>query len=130
MMIFDKDGTFFATVGSPGGETIQQTQVQVIVNLVDSGMDPQEAVSCPRFAHSWMGQPAFKEPSFGVLQTGMDAGLDQKVYDELTAMGHKLSVPKTGHGYTGSNGVIRYSRESGWYLGGADPRRQLFAIGF
>ena len=130
MMIFDKDGTFFATIGSPGGETIQQTQAQVIVNLVDFGMDPQEAVSCPRFAHSWTGQPAFKEPDFGVLQTGMDPGLDQKVYDELAAMGHKLSVPKTGYGYTGSNGVIRYSRESGWYLGGADPRRQLFAIGF
>jgi len=120
----------WASVGSPGGETIQQTQAQVIVDLLEFAMDPQEAVSAPRFAHSWMGQPDFRYPNFGVLQTPIDSGLDQKIYDELTAMGHKLSVPKTGYGYTGSNAVIRYNRESGWYLGGADPRRSLYAIGY
>jgi gamma-glutamyltranspeptidase/glutathione hydrolase len=129
-MIFDEGGRFWASVGSPGGETIQQTQAQVIVNLIEFGMDPQEAVSAPRFAHSWMGQAESLFPQFGVLETSIDAGLDQKIYDELTAMAHKLKVPKTGYGYTGSNAVIRFNRKAGWYLGGADPRRNLYAIGY
>lgn len=128
VMIFDAEGRFWASVGTPGGETIQQTEAQVISNLIDFGMGPQAAVEAPRFAHTWMGQPTFTYPDFGVLNTAIDAGLDPEVYEALTAMGHELQIG-TPWGYTGSNAVIRYDAETGWYRGGADPRRQLYAVG-
>jgi len=129
MMIFDDQNRFWASVGTPGGETIQQTQTQVIVNLIDFGMDAQSAVERPRFAHTWMGQPDYDFPDFGVLSTSLDAGLADEVYTELEAMGHPIDKAER-FGYTGSNAVIRRDQESGWYTGGADPRRLLYAVGY
>src|SRR5690606_28908494 len=80
MMIFDANNEFWASVGTPGGETIQQTQSQVIVNLIDFEMDAQTAVEQPRFAHTWMGQPDYDFPDFGVLATSLDGGLADEVY--------------------------------------------------
>lgn len=128
MMIFDKDGRFWASVGTPGGETIQQTQTQVISNLIDYGMDPQTAVKKPRFAHEWMGQPSYEHPEFGVLHTSIDAGLAPEIYQQLEQKGHNLQVAKHW-GYTGSNAVIQHDAKKGWYIGGADPRRWLYAVG-
>lgn len=128
VMIFDADGQFWASVGTPGGETIQQTQTQVITNLIDFNMNAQEAVGAPRFAHTWMGQPSFQYPDFGVLNTAIDGGLDPEVYEQLTEMGHELSIGAPW-GYTGSNAVIKYDADTGWYRGGADPRRLLYAVG-
>lgn len=128
MMIFDDQNRFWASVGTPGGETIQQTQTQVIVNLIDFGMDAQTAVEKPRFAHTWMGQPDYDFPEFGVLATSLDAGLDDEVYSTLEEKGHPIQRAER-FGYTGSNAVIRRDHESGWYMGGADPRRLLYAVG-
>lgn len=128
MMIFDDKNRFWASVGTPGGETIQQTQTQVIVNLIDFKMDAQSAVEKPRFAHTWMGQPDYDFPEFGVLATSLDAGLPDEVYSKLEAMGHPIDKAAL-YGYTGSNAVIQRDQDSGWYTGGADPRRVLYAVG-
>lgn len=128
MMIFDANNEFWASVGTPGGETIQQTQAQVVVNLIDFQMDAQTAVERPRFAHTWMGQPNYDFPDFGVLSTSLDGGLPDEVYAELEAMGHPIERAER-FGYTGSNAVIRFDSETGWYSGGADPRRLLYAVG-
>ena len=55
-----RDGRFHAALGTPGGETIGQTQFQVLVNLLDFGMPIQEAIAAPRFALS--GEPNFYLP--------------------------------------------------------------------
>lgn len=129
MMIFDDKNRFWASVGTPGGETIQQTQTQVITNLIDFGMDAQSAVERPRFAHTWMGQPDYDFPDFGVLSTSLDSGLADEVYTKLEAMGHPIEKAER-FGYTGSTAVIRQDANSGWYSGGADPRRMLYAVGY
>ncbi len=129
MMIFDADNNFWASVGTPGGETIQQTQAQVVLNLIDFNMDAQTAVEKPRFAHTWMGQPNYDFPEFGVLSTSLDAGLADEVYAKLEEMGHPIERAER-FGYTGSNAVIRFDAASGWYSGGADPRRMLYAVGY
>ena len=129
MMIFDAENKFWASVGTPGGETIQQTQAQVVLNLIDFNMDAQTAVEKPRFAHTWMGQPNYDFPEFGVLSTSLDAGLADEVYAKLEEMGHPIERAER-FGYTGSNAVIRFDAASGWYSGGADPRRMLYAVGY
>ena len=52
--ILAKDGRLFMVTGSPGGRTIINTVLQTILNVVDFGMNVQEAVDAPRFHHQWL----------------------------------------------------------------------------
>jgi gamma-glutamyltranspeptidase / glutathione hydrolase len=52
--ILAKDGQLFMVTGSPGGRTIINTVLETIVNVVDFGMNAQEAVDAPRFHHQWL----------------------------------------------------------------------------
>jgi gamma-glutamyltranspeptidase / glutathione hydrolase len=52
--ILARDGKFFMVTGSPGGRTIINTVLETIVNVVDFGMNAQEAVDAPRFHHQWL----------------------------------------------------------------------------
>ncbi len=52
--IVTKDGKLFMVSGSPGGRTIINTVLETIVNVLDHGMNAQEAVDAPRFHHQWL----------------------------------------------------------------------------
>jgi gamma-glutamyltranspeptidase/glutathione hydrolase len=52
--ILTRDGRPFLVVGSPGGRTIPNTVLQVILNVVDFGMNVQEAIDAPRVDHEWL----------------------------------------------------------------------------
>ena len=49
-----RDGRLFMVTGSPGGRTIINTVLETIVNIVDFGMNAQEAADAPRFHHQWL----------------------------------------------------------------------------
>ena len=57
-----KDGKPFLVTGSPGGSRIITTVLQVIVNVIDRGMDIASAVSAPRVHNQWMPDQVFAEP--------------------------------------------------------------------
>jgi gamma-glutamyltranspeptidase/glutathione hydrolase len=52
--ILTKDGKFFMAIGSPGGRTIINTVLLTILNVIDFGMNIQEAIDAPRFHHQWL----------------------------------------------------------------------------
>src|SRR6185369_2941411 len=52
--IVTKDGKLFLVLGSPGGPTIITTVANVLMGVVDYGMNIQEAVNAPRFHHQWL----------------------------------------------------------------------------
>ena len=52
--ILAKEGRLFMVIGSPGGRTIINTVLQVILNVVDFGLNVQEAIDAPRFHHQWL----------------------------------------------------------------------------
>jgi gamma-glutamyltranspeptidase/glutathione hydrolase len=52
--ILAKDGALFMVTGSPGGRTIINTVLETILDVVDFGMNAQEAVDAPRFHHQWL----------------------------------------------------------------------------
>ena len=52
--IITKDGTLFMVTGSPGGRTIINTVLETILNVIDFGMNVQEALDAPRFHHQWL----------------------------------------------------------------------------
>ena len=76
-MIF-KDGKPYAALGLKGGHVQPQVQVQMISNLIDHGMTPQQAISAPRFNH------------IDGLKVGLEPDIPQEVKDELTRRGHQV----------------------------------------
>jgi gamma-glutamyltranspeptidase/glutathione hydrolase len=59
------DGSFFFAIGTPGGTTIINTVLQVITNVIDHGMNLQEAIDAPRVHHQWLPDEVVSEP-FGL----------------------------------------------------------------
>ena len=59
-----RDGKLYLVLGSPGGPTIINTVLEVIVNVMDFGMNVQDAVDAPRFHHQWMPDELRMERGF------------------------------------------------------------------
>ncbi|MBI2718215.1 MAG: gamma-glutamyltransferase [Rhizobiales bacterium] len=78
--IVTKDGKTFMVLGSPGGSRIITIVVQVIVNVVDYGMNIQEAVDAPRIHHQWLPDQISAEPF----------ALSPDTKSILTGMGYKI----------------------------------------
>lgn len=79
--VMRKDGTLWFTIGTPGGPTIINTNLQVIINMIDFGMDIQQAIQSPRIHHQWLPDHILSEP----------AGLSKSIVDELIERGHKFT---------------------------------------
>ncbi len=106
--IVTKDGELVAVVGSPGGRTIINTVMQVILNFVEFEMNIQEAVNAPRLHHQWLPDNVRFERD----------GLPPATVAELERRGYTLSV-QGGQGLAHS---IMIDPENGDRLGAADPR--------
>jgi gamma-glutamyltranspeptidase/glutathione hydrolase len=78
--ILARDGKLFLAIGSPGGRTIINTVLIAILNIVDFGMNVQEAVDAPRFHHQWLPDELRYEKF----------GLSPDTRDLLTSRGHAL----------------------------------------
>ena len=106
--IVAKDGELVAVVGSPGGRTIINTVLQLILNIVDFDHGIQEAVDAPRIHHQWL-------PSLVRIE---QPGATDEILAALRAMGHEVTLGR-GQGRAHS---IMIDPETGDRLGAADPR--------
>ena len=122
-MVF-RGGEVFAVGGSPGADEQPQTNFQIIHDLVDLDMDPQSAVEAPRWSHMPGTPPRDLMPE----ALRMEAGYDAATLDGLREKGHKVNVVERWS--FGSAKVIVRDREHGCWLGGADPRRVAYALGY
>jgi gamma-glutamyltranspeptidase/glutathione hydrolase len=110
--------------GSPGGETIGQTQFQFLVNVVDRGLPIQAAIEAPRFALD--AEPNFYKPG-AAITVQAEGRFAAAVLQGLSAMGHKIE--KVGPYAIGSvQGIL--VDPSGARMAGADPRRMGYAVGY
>ncbi|WP_336368562.1 gamma-glutamyltransferase [Marinobacter sp. C2H3] len=105
--IVRKDGRNFLVTGSPGGSRIITTTLQVILNVIDHGMNIQTAVSVPRIHHQWLPD-----------ELRVEQGVSPDTIERLEAMGHHVVV-KPAMGAIQSIEV----GDDGLLYGGADPRR-------
>jgi gamma-glutamyltranspeptidase/glutathione hydrolase len=122
-MVFRGDD-LFAVGGSPGADEQPQTNFQIIHDLVDLQMDPQSAVEAPRWSHQPGTPPRDQLPE----ALRMEEGFDAATLDLLRKKGHKVSV--VDRWSFGSAKIIARDRENGCWLGGADPRRVAYALGY
>ncbi|MGV3761407.1 gamma-glutamyltransferase [Parapedobacter sp.] len=113
--ILEKDGGLFMVVGTPGGSTIITSVFQTILNVVDFGMDMQEAVSAPRFHHQWLPAEVAVEKD----------AISKPVRHALSTTGYKL-VNRRAIGRVDAILVL----PDGKLQGGADPRGDDVAVGY
>jgi gamma-glutamyltranspeptidase / glutathione hydrolase len=119
-----ENGTPTTTVGCPGGDDQAQADLQIVLNLLVFGMNPQQAVEAPRFSTQTLTNsfyPRAYKP--GVLN--VEPGIPQAARDELTALGHLV----TEIGACGIGAVVTHrDLASGVLSAGADPRRPTYAL--
>ena len=111
-----RDGALFMVTGSPGGPRIVSTTLLSLVNVVDYGMNVQEAVSAPRFHHQWEPDRIYLEP---------DPPAD--VVEALRRRGHEVRVQDW---HWSAAEAIAVDPQTGWHRGGSDPRRDGLAQGY
>jgi len=110
-----KDGKLFLVLGSPGGPRIITTVANILLGVVDYGMDIQTAVNAPRFHHQWLPDEIVLEPGFSPDTVKM-----------LLAMGHKIK--SEGHWSDGE--CIAIDPKTRERLGASDGRNNGKAVGF
>ncbi|MCW4049201.1 MAG: gamma-glutamyltransferase family protein, partial [Candidatus Bathyarchaeota archaeon] len=117
-----KDGELYAPFGVMGGFMQPQGHTQVIVNLVDYGMNPQEALDAGRF-RILDGQSGGK--------IGIEDEIDVKVMSQLSAMGHEV-VSCSGYrrGIFGKGQIIHRNPVTGVLTAGSEGRADGCAIGW
>lgn len=105
--IVRKDGKAVLITGSPGGRTIINTVLCVVVNVIDFGMSLREAVDCPRMHHQWFPDRIDLEKQ----------GLPSSVVPALERMGHLVRYQRQGDAHS-----IAMDPKSGDFIGVADRR--------
>ncbi|HJO38420.1 MAG: gamma-glutamyltransferase [Vicinamibacterales bacterium] len=112
-----KDEEFFMSFGVMGGAVQPQQHVQVFLNVVEFGMNMQQALEVPRVNHN-RGMSVTAEP-----------GIDSAVLDALEAMGHELRRRSEIGGVGGGQGII-FDRETGAMIGGSSHHKDGIAVAY
>lgn len=121
-----KDGEPLISFGVMGGSMQPQGHVQILINLIDFGMNLQEAGDAPRIRHSGSSQP-----TGSVMTNGgtvyLENGFDEDVVRDLIKMGHRVS--KTVGGYGGYQAIL-YDKVNKIYFGASESRKDGQASGY
>jgi gamma-glutamyltranspeptidase / glutathione hydrolase len=123
-----KGGKLFMSFGTPGGDTQTQTNVQVFLNIVVFGMDPQAAINAPRF-QSFNFPDSFAPNVYKPGTIGLELPLYESIGKQLEAMGYKIEAGGKWDNKYGAENVILKDPATGNLIGGADPREENWAAG-
>ncbi len=123
-----KNGRLFMPFGTPGGDMQVQAMVQMFLNMVEFGLDPQQAVEEPRVG-SWSHPDSFWPHSYTPGRVQLERRFGADVGREMENRGHKVEwLPDWGYRASGLCGVM-VDQELGTLIGGADPRSDSYAVG-
>jgi gamma-glutamyltranspeptidase / glutathione hydrolase len=114
--IVTKDGKLMMVLGSPGGPRIITTVANILMGVIDYGLDIQQAVNAPRFHHQWEPDEIYIEK----------VGISADTIKLLQARGHKIHE----EGYWSDGECIAVDPKSGELLGAADGRNGGKAVGY
>jgi gamma-glutamyltranspeptidase/glutathione hydrolase len=121
-----KDGQPFMVLSTPGGDNQDQSLLQVLLNIIEFGMNPQEAVEAPRFDTQHYVS-SFDTHEFLAGMLNIESRIPAEVISQLNSRGHKLKI-QGDWGTTSAPTVIMYDGKSGVISGGADPRRGRYIV--
>jgi len=121
-----KEGEPLISFGVMGGSMQPQGHVQILVNLIDFGMNLQEAGDAPRIRHAGSSQPTGSRMTNGGT-VYLENGFDEDVVRDLIKMGHRVS--KTVGGYGGYQAIM-YDKVNKIYFGASESRKDGQASGY
>jgi gamma-glutamyltranspeptidase/glutathione hydrolase len=113
-----KAGKFLLSMGTPGSWGILQTTPQLLMNVLDFGMNVQEAIEAPRFRY------------YTGLHVEMEERFPTHVRRALEDRGHEVTVIEPWSLSVGGAQGIQVDMDAGVFQGGADPRRDGYAMGW
>ncbi len=121
-----KHGEPFMVLSTPGGDNQDQALLQVLLNIIEWDMNPQEAVEAPRFDTQHYVS-SFDDHEFLPGSLNVEARVGLKTIQELSARGHKVKT-QGDWGTLSAPTVITYDPKTGVVAAGADPRRTRYAV--
>ena len=124
-----KKGEWALPFGTPGGDIQQQSMLQVFLNIVLWGMDPQAAVEAPRFA-SYSFPDSFEPHDYFPGRLQLESRIPAEVRASLRGLGHDVVDWPDWTWRAGAVCTILEDMRSGILTGGADPRRPGYALGW
>jgi gamma-glutamyltranspeptidase/glutathione hydrolase len=120
-----KDGKPFLALSTPGGDNQDQALLQVLLNIIEFGMSPQEAVEAPRFQTEHF-YSSFGNHEFTPGRVSLEGRILRETADKLTALGHRVTMAGD---WSNSSAPTVIKISGGVLDGGADPRRARFIFG-
>jgi gamma-glutamyltranspeptidase/glutathione hydrolase len=121
-----KDGKPYMSFGVMGGAMQPQGHAQIMINMIDFGMNLQEAGDAPRIRHTGSSQPTGERMSDGGV-VNLESGFSIETAYELRRMGHDVKIQRGGYG--GYQAILR-DHDQGVYVGASESRKDGQAAGF
>jgi gamma-glutamyltranspeptidase/glutathione hydrolase len=123
-----KNGKLWMPFGTPAGDVQCQSMVQMFLNMVEFGMDVQQAIEAPRVS-TWSFPNSFWPHAYYPGLVGMEGRIDGDTARDLEERGHKVDVWDDWTPRMGALCAIEIDRERGALFAGADLRRDGYAMG-
>ena len=124
-----RDGRLFMPLGTPGADMQPQSMLQTFVNIVDFGMDVQQAIESPRFG-TFNYPESFWPHTYRPGRLNLEARIPREVGDELARRGHDLEWWPEWTRIAGNVCAIVVDHERETLAAGADARAEAYAIGW
>ncbi|MFK7980138.1 MAG: gamma-glutamyltransferase [Saprospiraceae bacterium] len=121
-----KDGQPYMSFGVMGGDFQPMGHCQIVMNMIDWGMNIQEAGDAPRIDHTGSATPTGK-PANGKGKIRLESGFEYETIRELMIRGHEVGF---GLGIYGGYQAIKYDAERGVYFGASESRKDGQAAGY
>ncbi len=121
-----KDGKPYISFGVMGGGMQPQGHAQIVVNLIDFGMNLQEAGDAPRIQHEGSSEPTDERMMDGGT-VYLESGFDYQQIRKLLEKGHKVSYSLDGYG---GYQAIMFDAKNGVYIGASESRKDGQAAGY
>ena len=121
-----KDGKPFMSFGVMGGSMQPQGHVQIVVNMIDFGMNLQEAGDAPRIRHDGSSQPTGEVMTDGGV-VNLESGIPYESIRGLLRRGHQVQSSNGGYG---GYQAIMWDEEKGVYFGASESRKDGQAAGY
>jgi gamma-glutamyltranspeptidase/glutathione hydrolase len=121
-----RDGEPWLSFGVMGGATQPQAQAWVLMNIIDFGMNLQEAGDAPRIVHVGSSQPTGSVMTDGG-EVALESGFDAKVIEKLVRLGHTIGSRK---GLFGGYQAVMKDSQHGVWVGASESRKDGHAAGY
>lgn len=121
-----KDGAPYMSFGVMGGSMQPQGHAQIVVNMIDFGMNLQEAGDAPRIRHDGSSQPTGSKMTDGGV-VNLESGIPYESIRELMKRGHRI---QSSNGGFGGYQAIKWDAGNGVYFGASESRKDGQAAGY